>query len=311
MASLKLLLISNPEAYNSWGQETPFLYDRLLKEPDLEIYHADSDKIQPGYVLCRRMFSGRVYEDYKERSVYRLKDWREFDVAWDRTYRPFRSAHLHTLEEIERGSPGLFLNNPLSRKVVDTLEFQTRLSQAHSYGQTYALRDFIHLTEILSAYPNKRFVLKDIRNCGGGGITIIRNNYRGRICQGAYQLRTYLPNKGEVRITAIDGVVRGCMAKTAGRNGGPNNTANGSVSYKYQPDEHMLEVVNELLPIYNLLGLRTLGFDFLRASVGTAFDSLSEVNVGNIGGIDKERIICGNDMYPHIIKLIRKVGESR
>jgi len=312
MREINILLVSNPKSYagSGVGVETPVLYEELAKQPEFKVFHADSRSLveQTSTGLPITVFpSGMSYADLSNWGTDKFMEYSKIDIAYDRMYKPHPVDYMSNLEKL--GEQVRFVDDPKGLSVHLNPHWQLNKWGAFM-PQTIVSRDH----DIIETFVKRhlRVIGKPAGYCGGQAVRLIMDSedigtlledYREEITWQAF-----VGGVAEKRVTVIEGGIVGCIGNCNDHHW-LNLNSKGSTSFPTVANGREMDIIRAIYPLYDNLGIRTLGFDFIQV---TAEESvLIEVNAGNVGGYKKQEIISGISPYPKLFTMIRnQIGRN-
>ncbi len=325
---MRLLLISNPEAYRTATTDIPLSYARLASSPGIELFHADTGALlTPGdSIAATRVPATFQPEDFVGLGEATVNEFApgDFDLGFCRTLKPFPPDYLHRLQD--RSAKLRFVNDPAG------IERQLELGFV-----VEAAGDFMPPTLITAdaAEAESYFdwhgtlVAKRANSCGGRGVfklsrdgsgdTIVDHVVEGELRFGQFSeafqalsagepllLTRYLRRvtEGEKRIIVLDGAILGAYQRTSANGHWIQNVSFGAKTELTSVSEREAEIVANTCGRYRDRGIHLLGYDLLRDDAGEWV--VSEINAGNIGGVFRLETMGVPGVTRHVVEWLEQ-----
>ena len=167
--SLRLLCIGNPRAYKRGATDVGLGYARLAAHPDVELWHAETEAV---LTADDALPSAPVASGFAEDAFDALPDQKTedvpiefFDLAFDRTLKPFPSGYLQKLVALSAKTP--LFNDPAG--IQRQLRHRFGVEAARDFLPPFSLaEDARALAGFLDAHET--VVAKRANSCGGRGV---------------------------------------------------------------------------------------------------------------------------------------------
>ena len=313
---INLVFICDPESYLREDNDIPMTYRAAARDPRIRLFHLptqgvtghDTIEVAP---IPHGTLSHADYLTLNERATSPMPVT-AFDVMFCRTDKPFPPGYLDRLG-LWLGKTR-FLNNPLNKKTQIMPGYVNRIAPDFTPETAVAesaddLAAFLsrHGT-VVSKQPNSsggRGVFKVWRTAEAcltdhiregehafGTLTAAFDHIRGD--WPSVELVRYLPRvtEGDKRVVVIDGEIYGAYLRRSKAGHWVHNVSSSDSECSLaEISEFERRAVAETVPFYREKGFHTLGYDFLTNDDGRWL--ISEVNVGNIGGIARLELLSG------------------
>lgn len=313
---MKIVFICDPERYPHADNDIPVCYKAAARDPKIDLFHlpvanvtgANEIEVVPVETgeLTHEAFLNLNAAPKQTVPVAGI------DVMFCRTLKPFPDGHLDRLGQWMDKTR--FLNNPLNKRIQIAAGFLNRLAPDYT-PETIVTGDAIELEEYLGRHGT--VVAKRPNSTNGLGVFRLwreGTGYRSdHVHEGvrefsdpravlsyvrgdwdAVELVRFLPRvtAGDKRVVVVDGEIYGAyIRKSASGHWVHNVSSSDSMCYPAEVSEFERQAVAETVPLYRDYGFHTLGYDFLMNDDGRWL--ISEINVGNIGGIARLEQLTG------------------
>jgi glutathione synthase/RimK-type ligase-like ATP-grasp enzyme len=307
--TLRLLCIANSAAYATAATDVPLGTARLAAQRGVELLHVETSLLLGAgeEIPCVRIppdFDPGSFAGLSQRPTSR---WpiRAFDLAFDRTLKPFPAGWLERLVALSPEVP--FLNDPAG--IRRQLEPGFLLEAASDFLPPHRLAEAPdELASFQAAHGT--IVAKRTNSCGGRGVFRISPAPAGgletdNVVEGARThadaaalwshlvgeggarilLMRYLPRviRGEKRIVVVGGAIQGAYLRRSERGHWVQNVSQGARCERVPVSTGDRALVAATWGPYADAGIRLLGYDLIEDEAGTW--RVSEINAGNVGGL--------------------------
>ena len=313
---MNIVFICDPDRYPHADNDIPMSYKAAARDPRVRFFHlpvsgvTGEDEIDVVPVetgdLSHEAFLGLNAAPRRSMPVD------EIDVMFCRTLKPFPEGHLDRLGRWMGKTR--FLNHPLNKKVQISAGFLCGLAPDYT-PETIVTGNVDALDAFLARY--RRAVAKRPNSTIGLGVFKIwfdgDSYHTDHVREGerkfaslrevmdhvrgdwdAVELVRYLPRvtAGDKRVVVVDGEIYGAyIRRSASGHWVQNVSSSDSMCYPAEVSDFEREAVDKTVPLYREYGFNTLGYDFLMNDDGRWL--ISEINVGNIGGIARLELLTG------------------
>lgn len=329
---MNIVFICDPERYPHADNDIPVCYKAAARDPKIDLFHlpvanvtgADEVEVVPVQTgeLSHDAFLNLNAAPRRTMPVVAL------DVMFCRTLKPFPEGHLDRLGRWIGKTK--FLNNPLNKKIQISAGFLSGLAPDYT-PETIVTGDAGELDAYLARHET--VVAKRPNSTNGLGVYKIWRDggtYRTdhvhesvqefpdagalldyvRGVWDAVELVRFLPRvtAGDKRVVVVDGEIYGAyLRKSASGHWVHNVSSSDSLCYPAEVSDFERKAVAETVPLYRDYGFYTLGYDFLMNDDGRWL--ISEINVGNIGGIARLEQLTGSSFMDRFLDWMVKFGE--
>ncbi len=304
-----VLFIADPLSQFNPQAETTFFLMAECERRGWEVVHTTLDGLyyQNGEVLVR----GTTLSLKRQRHAFsyqilgeRVRVAKNFNVIFVRKDPPVNQAymdHLSLLELIQDDT--LILNRPSSIKSANeklfTLHFKKWVPESIVSRSHSEIQNFIH--------KHDKVVLKPLHLSGGRGIVLIERDHPSLLSvldyatqnESSYiMVQRYIPEakKGDKRILLWNGTVLGTFLRVPGKKDFRGNLHSGASLQKAPLTKSDQELVNDVAPLLQKMGLAFVGLDVLG-------DRLTEINTTSPMGINEINLLTNSHCE-------RIIGES-
>jgi len=329
---MNIVFICDPERYPHADNDIPVCYKAAARDPKIDLFHlpvagvtgADQVEVVP-------VETGELSHDAflnLNAAPRRVMPVTDVDVMFCRTLKPFPEGHLDRL--------GLwigktkFLNNPLNKKIQISAGFLSGLAPNFTpetivTGEASELDAYLARHEtVVAKRPNSTNGLGVYKVWRDGGAYWTDHVHEGvhefpdaramldYVCGDwdAVELVRFLPRvtAGDKRVVVVDGEIYGAyIRRSASGHWVHNVSSSDSMCYPAEVSDFERQAVAETVPLYRDYGFYTLGYDFLMNDDGRWL--ISEINVGNIGGIARLEQLTGDSFMNRFLDWIVRFGE--
>jgi len=329
---MNIVFICDPERYPHADNDIPVCYKAAARDPKIELFHlpvANVTGANPIEVVPVETgeLSHEAFLDLNA-APRRTMPVAEMDVMFCRTLKPFPEGHLDRLGQWMDKTR--FLNNPLNKKIQIAAGFLSRLAPDYT-PETIVTGDGAELDAYLARHetvvakrPNSTNGLGVFRIWRDGAHYKTDHVHEGvqefpdagamlsYVCGGwnAVELVRFLPRvtAGDKRVVVVDGEIYGAyIRKSASGHWVHNVSSSDSMCYPAEVSEFERQAVAETVPLYRDYGFYTLGYDFLMNDDGRWL--ISEINVGNIGGIARLEQLTGASFMDRFLDWMVEFGQ--
>lgn len=329
---MNIVFICDPERYPHADNDIPVCYKAAARDPKIDLFHlpvanvtgADEVEVVPVQTgeLSHDAFLNLNAAPRRTMPVVAL------DVMFCRTLKPFPEGHLDRLGRWIGKTK--FLNNPLNKKIQISAGFLSGLAPDYT-PETIVTGDAAELDAYLARHetvvakrPNSTNGLGVYKIWRDGGTYRTDHVHEGvhefpdagalldyvRGVWDAVELVRFLPRvtAGDKRVVVVDGEIYGAyLRKSASGHWVHNVSSSDSLCYPAEVSDFERKAVAETVPLYRDYGFYTLGYDFLMNDDGRWL--ISEINVGNIGGIARLEQLTGSSFMDRFLDWMVKFGE--
>ena len=320
---MKLLSICDPTRYHRAPLDVPTFYQRLSQDKRVDFYHLPSPSVfkQPASADVEPTIpaiasTGTLsYKDFLALGEHSPTptSLSDIDLIFCRTLKPFPEGYLQQLVQWEPYTR--FVNSPTGKQTQMRSDFLPAIA-----------KDYIPDTLVTDSYAeamaffeqHQTIVVKQANSCGGRGVfkvwyssgyfrldnILIGSGSFATFSQVMHFLQRrqteplqfcrYLhrTQEGDKRVVVVDGEIYGSYLRRSKSGHWVNNVSqDGECSLStISSDERA--AIQVTVGHYQLLGLHTLGYDFLMDDDGTW--KISEINAGNIGGFARLELLTGD-----------------
>lgn len=329
---MNIVFICDPERYPHADNDIPVCYKAAARDPKIDLFHlpvanvtgADEIEVVP-------VETGELsHEAFLKLNAAprRMMPVTAMDVMFCRTLKPFPDGHLDRLGRWIGKTK--FLNHPLNKKIQISAGFLSRLAPDYT-PETIVTGDVAELDAYLARHET--VVAKRPNSTNGLGVYRIWREgatYRtdhvhdgeqefsdagamlASVCGDwdAVELVRFLPRvtAGDKRVVVVDGEIYGAyLRKSASGHWVHNVSSSDSMCYLADVSDFERQAVAATVPLYRDYGFYTLGYDFLMNDDGRWL--ISEINVGNIGGIARLEQLTGDSFMNRFLDWMVSFGE--
>jgi len=321
---MNVAFICDPEKYRHEDNDIPMTYRAAARDPRIDLFHiptsevtgTDDVAVTPIETndLSHEAFLGLNDEARVMMPVSAL------DVVFCRTLKPFPHGYLDRLGRWLDYTQ--FLNNPINKKLQISAGFLSKLAPNFTPDTVVAI-DAGDLSAFLARH--RVVVAKRPNSTGGLGVfkiwredrifktDHIRHGIRQHESLGdvmdyargewdRIELVRYLDRAtaGDKRIVVIDGEIYGAYLRRSVSGHWVHNVSNSDSKCTIADITDFERLaIDRTVPLYREYGFHTLGYDFLTNNDGGWL--ISEINVGNIGGISRLELLTGE---PYIARFL-------
>ncbi len=329
---MNLVFICDPERYPHADNDIPVCYKAAARDPRIDLFHlpvahvtgADEIDVVPVEtgVLSHEAFLNL------NMAPRRVMPVASVDVMFCRTLKPFPEGHLDRLGRWIGKTR--FLNHPLNKKIQISAGFLSQLAPDYT-PETIVTGD----ASSLDAYLARHGVVVAKRPNSTNGLGVYKiwredGRYRtdhvhegvrdfpdGRALLAyvrgewdAVELVRFLPRvtAGDKRVVVVGGDIYGAyIRRSASGHWVHNVSSSDSLCYPAEVSDFERQAVAATVPLYRDYGFHTLGYDFLLNDDGRWL--ISEINVGNIGGIARLEQLTGESFMDRFLDWIVSFAE--
>jgi glutathione synthase/RimK-type ligase-like ATP-grasp enzyme len=325
---LSLLCITEPSTHPE-KDTTVDLYRAFATHPQISLFHASPEAIlSPSQLRVAAVETPESYEEFLELNTRcsQPKGFRDFDVVFCRTDRPFPKHYLETLAKYETKTR--FVNRPSSQREVDSNEFIEKHLQPFMPRGIFS-NTLKEIEEFLKEHPVA--VAKKPNSYGGKGVFRISAKNSGytwenihfgqkffssalellnallEIDPESWEFVEFLNNidKGDKRVLVVDGEIYGALLRLS-PDSWVHNISAGAQIVPTEIHEREKEIVAQTCSAFHNKGIYTLGYDFLVGNDGLPV--LSEVNSGNCGGYAHLDRVSDVDAVARLVNWVISLG---
>ncbi|MGC6483436.1 MAG: GNAT family N-acetyltransferase [Synechococcus sp.] len=327
-----LLLISEPSHYPSATADVSVFY-RAAANSDIPVWHVPPQNLpldaSQGVeaIAVPRDLNHQVFLGLNHQPTTTLP-LQTFGSAFCRTLKPFPPEHLQTLERLEASLQ--FLNRPSSKRRQMEAQFLPEIAGPFLPPMINS-RDTASIERFIDLHGS--VVAKRGNSTQAQGVFRIQKTPSGwsmdhcsRPCRNSPSLEALLTeikqgddqplqivrflsgtSAGDKRVLVVDGTILGAFRRRSNNGHWVNNLAVGGLCSTDSVGDCERMAIDATWPIYQAMGLRVLGYDFLRNDDGGW--CISEINAGNIGGFSRLDQLNGAGAMQHLLKWISEQSQ--
>jgi glutathione synthase len=330
---MRLLCITDPGTHLP-NDFTVTVYNRTSEDPRFELFHLDANNVGPDPTIpVSPIPSAMTWEEFlgmSNRPVV-TAEYRDFDLVWSRTDKPFPPGFLDGL--IRREEDTRFVARPSSMLTFDLRSFHRSVA-GQFMPPGLMTRDADEAAQFVQV--RGAAVAKRNRSYGGRDVWRIRPDGSGlwRAQQGTrpehapaeldavlqhlfsldpdlWEFVEYQENvsAGDKRILTVEGEIYGSFLRLAPPDSWINNVTSGGSYHRSTVTAREAEVIAATSRTYDDIGLPILGYDFLLGNSGEWV--LSEINAGpNVGGFNFAQEVSGEPVMDRLFDWIHRFPSS-
>jgi glutathione synthase len=325
--AINVVFICDPASFPREDSDISRTYRATARDPRINLFHLPTAGVTGAdRVVVAPIEQGELSHDAYlnlNAKACRVMPVSAFDIMFCRTEKPFPPGYLDKLGRWLGRTQ--FLNNPLNKKMQILPGYVDRIAPAFTPETTVA-----HSLETLEAFlaQHGTIVAKQPNSYGGRGVYKIWTNaddfltdhvrygvrrfatlsdlfFYVRGGWEAIELVRFLPRvtEGDKRVVVIDGQIYGAYLRRSKTGHWVHNVSSSdSKCYLTEIGEFERRAIAETVPYYRQQGFYTLGYDFLTNDDGRWI--ISEINVGNIGGVARLEQLTGDPMIDRFLSWI-------
>ena len=328
-----LLLICDPSSYPTADSDVAGFY-KAVAASSTTSWHVSSSALAsstaestlPAVRLPQPLYQADFLQlDSRSPTALPLN---EISAAFCRTLKPFRDGYLNRLQSLE---PSLrFLNRPSSKKRQMEAVFLNEVAGSFT-PPTLCSCDPETIERFIADHGT--VVAKRNNSTQAQGVFRIQRTTSGWITDHVHETEradTSLPQllkalqqgseeplqfsrflrgttAGDKRVVVVDGTILGAFRRRSKHGHWVNNRAAGGdcVADTIGDDERI--AIASTWPTYRAMGLRILGYDFLKNDCGRW--CVSEINAGNVGGFMRLDALYQSNAMAHLLAWIQDFSE--
>lgn len=322
-----LLLISDPSQYPSADADVVAFY-RAAADFGIPVWHVSpqnlpldgSEGIEA--IAVPRDLSHQTFLSLNRRPTTSLP-LQAFGSAFCRTLKPFPKGHLQTLEHLEASLR--FLNRPSSKQRQMEAQFLPEIAGPF-LPPMICSRDTASIERFIDLHGS--VVAKRSNSTQAQGVFRIQKTPSGwsmdhcsHPCRSSSSLKALLSDinqgddhplqiarflngtsVGDKRVIVVDGTILGAFRRRSANGHWVNNLAAGGHCSSDVVGDCERTAIDATWPTYQAMGLRVLGYDFLRNDDGGW--CISEINAGNVGGFSRLDQLNGAGAMHYLLQWI-------